>query len=184
VSLPLALDRADVADYLSALFLVYLILIFIRILLSWIPRMPYNPALSAVVNFVHEVTDPYLNIFRRVLPSVGGGGFALDLTIAEPRLAASVINYGHLVTDPAAIAKIGTPILGNFGAQDRGIPPADVRAFDQALKKAGKSSDLKIYAGAGHAFMNPNNKGGYRTTAAEDAWGRIDQFLARALRPS
>jgi YggT family protein len=80
VSLPLALDRADVADYVSALFLVYLILIFVRILLSWIPRMPYNPALSALVNFVHEVTDPYLNIFRRVLPPIGGGGFAFDLS--------------------------------------------------------------------------------------------------------
>jgi YggT family protein len=80
VSLPLALDRADVADYVSALFLVYLILIFARILLSWIPRMPYNPTLSAVVNFVHEVTDPYLNIFRRILPPIGGGGFAFDLS--------------------------------------------------------------------------------------------------------
>jgi len=76
----LAIDRTDVANYVSALFLVYLILIFARILLSWIPRMPYNPVLSAVVNFIHEVTDPYLNLFRRVLPPVGGGGFALDLS--------------------------------------------------------------------------------------------------------
>jgi YggT family protein len=76
----LAIDRADLADYVSALFLVYLILIFARILLSWIPRMPYNRALNAVVGFIHEVTDPYLNIFRRILPPVGGGGFALDLS--------------------------------------------------------------------------------------------------------
>ena len=75
-----AIDRADVASYVNALFLVYMILIFARILLSWIPRMPYNPALSRVVNFIHEVTDPYLNLFRRVLPPVGGGGFALDLS--------------------------------------------------------------------------------------------------------
>ncbi|HKB80066.1 MAG TPA: dienelactone hydrolase family protein [Thermoanaerobaculia bacterium] len=113
-----------------------------------------------------------------------GGGYALDLTVAEPRLAASVINYGHLVTDPATIARIHAPILGNFGAEDRGIPPADVRAFDQALQKAGKVSDIKIYGGAGHAFMNPNNKGGYRPEAAEDAWKRIEGFLARALRSS
>jgi YggT family protein len=86
--LVLAVDRADVADYVSALFLVYLILIFARILLSWIPRMPYNPVLSAVVNFIHEVTDPYLNLFRRVLPPVGGGGFALDLS---PMIATFVL---------------------------------------------------------------------------------------------
>jgi YggT family protein len=75
-----ALSRSDIANYVDALFLVYLILIFVRILLSWIPRIPYNPVLSAVINFVHEVTDPYLNLFRRVLPPVGGGGFALDLS--------------------------------------------------------------------------------------------------------
>ena len=80
MSLLLGISRTDVASYVDALFLVYIILIFIRILLSWIPRIPYNPTLSAVVNFVHEVTDPYLNLFRRVLPPVGGGGFALDLS--------------------------------------------------------------------------------------------------------
>ena len=80
MSLVLAVDRANIADYVNALFLVYMILIFARILLSWIPRMPYNQVLSAVVGFIHEVTDPYLNLFRRFLPPVGGGGFALDLS--------------------------------------------------------------------------------------------------------
>jgi YggT family protein len=75
-----AIDRSDVADYVSALFLVYLILILIRVLLSWIPRMPYNPVLNALVTFIHDVTDPYLGLFRRILPPVGGGGFALDLS--------------------------------------------------------------------------------------------------------
>ena len=42
-----AIGRAEIADYVDALFLVYLILIFVRILLSWIPRIPYNPILSA-----------------------------------------------------------------------------------------------------------------------------------------
>jgi YggT family protein len=79
-SLPFAVDRADIADYVDKLFLVYLILIFIRILLSWIPRMPYNPVLNAVVTFVHDTTDPYLRIFRRIIPPLGGGGFALDLS--------------------------------------------------------------------------------------------------------
>ena len=75
-----AIGRAEIADYVNALFLVYMILLFARILLSWIPRIPYNPVLSAVINFITEVTDPYLRIFRRILPPVGGGGFALDLS--------------------------------------------------------------------------------------------------------
>jgi YggT family protein len=79
-SIPLAIDRTDIANYLNALFYVYLVLIFIRILLTWIPRLPYNPVLHALVTFVHDVTDPYLRLFRRIVPPLGGGGFALDLS--------------------------------------------------------------------------------------------------------
>jgi YggT family protein len=76
----LAITRDDVADYIGTLALVYLILIFIRILMSWIPRMPYNRYLSAFLKFVTDVTDPYLNLFRRVLPPVRMGGAGLDLS--------------------------------------------------------------------------------------------------------
>ena len=80
IALVLALSRADVADYVGALFLVYIILIFLNVLSSWIPRMPYNRWLRAVLDFVTETTNPYLNLFRRFLPPLGGGGFALDLS--------------------------------------------------------------------------------------------------------
>lgn len=76
----LALSRYDVADYVSALFLVYIVLIFISVLISWVPRMPYNRWLRAFLDFVTETTNPYLNLFRRILPPIGGGGFALDLS--------------------------------------------------------------------------------------------------------
>jgi YggT family protein len=75
-----AVTRSDVADYVSALFLVYIILILLNVLISWVPRMPYNRALRAVLDFVKETTDPVLFFFRRLLPPVGGGGFALDLS--------------------------------------------------------------------------------------------------------
>lgn len=78
--IPLALDRGDLADYVSALIIVYVILIFIRIVASFVPRMPYNPYLRAVLDFAHEVTDPYLNFFRRLIPPLGGGGMAIDLS--------------------------------------------------------------------------------------------------------
>jgi YggT family protein len=78
--IPLAITRGDLADYVSALFVVYVILIFIRIVVSFVPRMPYNPYLRAVLDFAQEVTDPYLNFFRRLIPSVGSGGFGLDLS--------------------------------------------------------------------------------------------------------
>lgn len=78
--MPTAISRGDVADYVSALFIVYIILIFARILISFLPRVPYSRPLRAVLDFVTETTDPYLNFFRRFLPPVGGGGFALDLS--------------------------------------------------------------------------------------------------------
>jgi YggT family protein len=75
-----AITRENVADYVAALFLVYIILILIRVLISWIPRMPYHPALRTVLDFVTETTDPYLNLFRRIIPPIGGGGLGLDLS--------------------------------------------------------------------------------------------------------
>jgi YggT family protein len=80
MSLLQAVSRADVAQYVDTLVLVYLVLIFIRIIMSWIPRIPYNPALNAVLKFVSDVTDPYLNLFRKVIPPLRMGPGALDLS--------------------------------------------------------------------------------------------------------
>ena len=84
-----AIGREEIADYVAALSLVYLVLILIRVLLSWIPRMPYNRPLRAAVTFVEETTDPYLNLFRRIVPQFGSGGFRLDLS---PILAILVLT--------------------------------------------------------------------------------------------
>lgn len=75
-----ALTRFDVAHYVDTLIWVYTILIFIRILLTWIPRMPYNRVLDTLVRYLSDVTDPFLNLFRRILPPARLGGAALDLS--------------------------------------------------------------------------------------------------------
>jgi YggT family protein len=80
MTLLLAITRNDVADYLNTLLLVYVVLIFIRIIMSWIPRMPYNRVLDKVLTFVRDVTDPYLNLFRRFIPPLRIGPGALDLS--------------------------------------------------------------------------------------------------------
>src|SRR3954449_7339902 len=74
-----AITRDDVARYVYTLALVYAVLIFIRILLGWF-RLPYSRWLNVVVEFVTEVTDPYLNLWRRFLPLVRLGPGALDLS--------------------------------------------------------------------------------------------------------
>ena len=88
----LALTRADVADYVNAIFIVYIILIFARILLSYIPRIPYTRVGSAVIGFVTEVTDPFLNFFRRFIPPIGGGGLSLDLSTMIPIIVLLVVQ--------------------------------------------------------------------------------------------
>ena len=125
------------------------------------------------------------NVKKDRIGSIGwcmGGGYALNAALAEPHLAAAVIHYGHLATEPAALKKINAPILGIFGGQDRGIPVEDVKKFQQSLVQLGKKVEIKIYPDAGHAFENPNNKQGYRPDDASDAWQRTLDFLAATLR--
>ncbi len=125
------------------------------------------------------------NVKKDRIGSIGwcmGGGYSLDTALAEPTLAAAVIHYGHLATDPEQLKKIQAPISGVFGGQDRGITPDDVKKFQQQMEKLGKKIEIKIYPNAGHAFENPNNKQGYRPEDAADAWQRTITFLAATLK--
>lgn len=119
------------------------------------------------------------------IASVGwcmGGGWSIRFAVNEPKLAACIVNYGPLPSEASTIAKIKAPVLGNFGADDRGIPADSVRAFESAMKSSGKSADMKIYDGAGHAFENPNNKQGYRPEATAESWARMTAFLKKTLQ--
>lgn len=136
--------------------------------------------LVAAFHFLESRKD----VKRHRIGAVGwcmGGGYALQLAIAEPALKAVAINYGALATNKAALTKIHAAVLGNFGGQDKGIPPDAVYAFEDAMQSLGKPVDAKIYPDAGHAFENPNNKAGYRAEDAADALGRIDRFFAAEL---
>jgi YggT family protein len=91
-----AITRVDVADYVRTLITVYVVLIFIRILMSYFRSIPYYRALDVFLRFVTEVTDPWLNLFRRFIPPVRMGPAALDLT---PIIAVFVLYIlGAIVT--------------------------------------------------------------------------------------
>jgi carboxymethylenebutenolidase len=107
-----------------------------------------------------------------------GGGAALELALAEPKLRAAAIYYGHLASDPKPIK---AALLGNFGADDKGIPAADVKAFEESAKKAGIKADFKVYPGCGHAFASSSDPKTWRPAEAKDADARTDAFLAREL---
>ncbi len=110
-----------------------------------------------------------------------GGGWSLRTALAYPEgIDATVIYYGHLTTDKAELAKLDSPVLGLFGAEDGSIPPDQVHAFASALEELGKPVEVKIYDGAGHAFANPSGER-YRPEPAQDAWRRTVAFLAKNL---
>lgn len=110
-----------------------------------------------------------------------GGGYALNLAIADPKLKAAVINYGHLATDETNLKKINAAILGIFGGQDKGITPADVNKFESQMKALGKTVEIHSFPDAGHAFENPNDQR-YRAQDAGEAWKLTVAFLAKYLK--
>ncbi|MGI8902320.1 MAG: YggT family protein [Solirubrobacteraceae bacterium] len=70
-----ALTRDDIANYVGTLFYVYILLIFVYILLNLIfslgTRPPYSRWSDAVFNFLRDVSEPYLGLFRRFIPPMG-----------------------------------------------------------------------------------------------------------------
>jgi carboxymethylenebutenolidase len=110
-----------------------------------------------------------------------GGGYSLESAVLLPELSACVVCYGRLVTDSTAIAGINASVLGIFGGADKGIPPASALEFEGTAKGMKKNVSVTVYPEAGHAFMNPNNAGGYREADARDAWARILAFLGNAF---
>jgi YggT family protein len=92
-ALTAAITRVDVADYVSTLVTVYVVLIFIRILMSYFRSIPYYRALDIFLRFVTEVTDPWLNLFRRFIPPVRVGPAALDLTPIFAVIALYIIRF-------------------------------------------------------------------------------------------
>ncbi|MGI8428981.1 MAG: YggT family protein [Solirubrobacteraceae bacterium] len=95
-----ALTRANVAHYVSALFTVYILLIFVYILVNLIfslgVRPPYARWSDAVLNFLRDVCDPYLRIFRRFIPAVGMFDFSpmigIVLLVIVQRIVVSAIH--------------------------------------------------------------------------------------------
>jgi YggT family protein len=70
-----ALTRGDVANYVDALFSVYIILIFVYILLNLLfsfgARPPYTRWSDAILSFLRDVSEPYLGLFRKFIPPIG-----------------------------------------------------------------------------------------------------------------
>ena len=86
-----ALTRGDIADYVAALIFVYIVLIIANVILSWVQQfrpIPYNLTLRAVLGFIEETTNPYLNLFRAFVPRIG----PLDISPIVAILVLSIVG--------------------------------------------------------------------------------------------
>jgi uncharacterized protein YggT (Ycf19 family) len=96
--LVLATARTQIADYLSTLIYVYTLLIIlfivIQLLFSVGLRPPYSRALDTAVGFLRDVCEPFLRIFRRVVPQFSGIDFSPILAIFTLQIVNSVIVQG------------------------------------------------------------------------------------------
>ncbi len=128
---------------------------------------------------------------------VGVTGFCFSGRVAwlfaatYKELDAAVIWYGRIASpqkddlhpkDPLDLAKeVVCPALGLYGEADTGIPVADIRKMEAALKGAGKTAEFVVYPGAPHAFF-ADYRPSYRPEAAKDAWQRALNWFARYLK--
>jgi YggT family protein len=93
--LPLASARTQIADYLSTLIYVYTLLIIlyivIQLLFSVGVRPPYSRTVDVVIGFLRDICEPFLRIFRRVLPSFGGLDFSPILAIITLEIVNAIV---------------------------------------------------------------------------------------------
>jgi carboxymethylenebutenolidase len=118
-----------------------------------------------------------------------GGQYALLAACTCRGLAACAPFYGMVRYEPGldpgrkprspleAMRDLACPVLGFYGEEDPIIPRADVDALREALAASGQPFELRLYPGAGHAFMNETRPAMYRPEAAADAWPRLVRFL-------
>lgn len=119
------------------------------------------------------------------------GGRVSMLAAANTDINAAVAYYGRIrQAQPSAnqphgpldlAAKMHAPLLGHFGALDRGIPPADADALRESLKKGDKKAEIYVYEGAGHAFNNDTRES-YHADSAKLAWKRTLEWFDKYLK--
>jgi carboxymethylenebutenolidase len=120
-----------------------------------------------------------------------GGLYTLLFAAHSREVKAAVPWYGQLkpARTPGVrtagpidlVAKITAPVLGLYGGADLGIPVADVKEMEAALKAAGKTAEFVIYPGAPHAFY-ADYRPSYRAEAAKDAWARCVAWFNKYLK--
>jgi carboxymethylenebutenolidase len=110
-----------------------------------------------------------------------GGQLALFAATLDPSIGATVNFYGIHPNVKPDYRRLSGPVLGLYAEKDAFVTPEAARAVDQAIRAAGKQSEVHIYPGVDHAFFNDERPDVYDREAAADAWQRTLGFLRRHL---
>ena len=81
----------SVETFITVFVSVYVLLIFAFILSSWV-KLPYSPWLNRIQRFLYDVCEPYLRLFRRILPPFGPLDLSPIIAIGVLIIASRVIN--------------------------------------------------------------------------------------------
>jgi carboxymethylenebutenolidase len=106
-----------------------------------------------------------------------GGALTFAAAANVPGLACTVPFYGIPDLSKLDLNKVSAPILAHFGEHDDWASPQKARLLAADLKAKGKSIELHVYEGAGHAFMRDSDKTKYHEASAKKAWPRTIAFL-------
>ena len=109
-----------------------------------------------------------------------GGTFALLLACRNKGVKASAPFYGDVPSDDV-LKNLSAPVLFIGAENDPWITQQKMDRLEGALAKFNKEGEVKVYAGTGHAFFNDTRPDAYNEEAAQDAWARVNQFLAEKL---
>ena len=110
-----------------------------------------------------------------------GGSYALLLPCESKEIAAAAPFYGEIPPDEK-LQQLACPIFYAYGENDGWIQRTDVERLAAALKRFGKSGEVKIYNGCSHGFFNDTRPDVYRPEEAKDAWQRTLKLFAANLK--
>jgi len=111
-----------------------------------------------------------------------GGQLALFAATLDATIGACVNFYGIHPNVKPDYRKLAGPVLGLYAEKDGFVTPDVAKGVDKAIKDAGKSSAIHIYAGVNHAFFNDERPDAYDKPAAADAWKRTLTFFRQHLK--
>ncbi len=163
--------------------------------LAWIRTLP-DPVVLATVQEGIDALAAHPAVTGRKVGITGfcmGGQYALLAACSCHGLSACAAFYGMVRYDPGldpvrkprapldAVTDLRCPVLGLYGAEDPIIPVGDVEELRRRLARTSQPFDVRLYPGAGHAFMNEARPDAYRPEAAADAWRRMLAFFRERL---